>query len=135
MLSSLPSMAICFWSLVSASKCTVQFEASRLATFNGAAFGPGLMAPSMVLEFHFMYSKMGIFWPAAGCHSPCQDPVSGCPSCAQTVTAIPSAAKRHSQETDRLRITPHVRKQSHFIRRQAQTQGTKREDIAIATRF
>ena len=35
-------MTICFWSLVSASKWTVQLEASRSATFKGAAFGPGV---------------------------------------------------------------------------------------------
>src|ERR1700733_186343 len=58
--------------------------------------------------------KMGIFWPAAGCHSPCQEPVSGCPSCAQASTAMPEMTKRLRQKKDRLRITPQVCKQSPF---------------------
>src|ERR1700733_4039646 len=115
MLSSLPSTTICFWSLVSPSKCTVQFEASRLATFNGTAFRPGLMVPSMVLEFHFMKMKIGIFWPAAGCHSPCQEPVSGCPSCAQAATEINKTAKRMSPKKDRLRIAPQVQQTSFYL--------------------
>src|SRR5580693_54223 len=114
MLSSLPSMEICFWSLVSASKCTVQLEASRFATFKGTAFGPGLMAPSMVFEFHFIYMKAGIFCPAAGCHSPCQEPVSGCPSCAHPAAASPDTAQRPSQKNDRRRIPLLTRKQTPF---------------------
>src|SRR5436190_11817493 len=88
MFSSLPSMTyrtmLPARSLPSASRCTVHFGGSKVATLIGMPFAPGLTVPAITVPSTLISTTTcSLFGP----HSPIQVPLRGCPNWADAGAA------------------------------------------------